>query len=291
MAKPSVVDAHMHLYDLNHPDLFYEHLQNPDFVHPLIGPQLGKLAERNYEVSDYLADIEGHGVDKSIHIQCAMGSEDLADEPKWLQGLSDEYGHPHAIVGEADLCDPQVGRLLERHCQYENFRGIRDFGSGDYLTSAEFARGFSMLADFDLVASLDVKWEDMEKLAELSESHPETLVVLDHAGFPTERTQEYFENWQRGIKRLAECESVYCKVSGLGMCDNAWTTDSIRPWVVHCLESFAPDRTIWSSNWPVDGLWSDYGTMIEAYREVLSVLSERDQDKVFGGNAERIYRI
>ena len=45
------------------------------------------------------------------------------------------------------------------------------------------------------------------------------------------------------------------------------------------------------SNWPVDGLWSDYGTMIEAYREVLSVLSERDQGKVFGENAERIYRI
>ncbi len=199
MKNYSVVDAHMHLYDLNHPELFYEHLQDPEFVHPIIGPQLNKLAESNYEITDYLEDIKDLGVDKAIHVQCAMGSKDPADETKWLQNIADKNGYPHAIVAEADLCDPELGKLLERHCVYANMRGIRDFGSGDYLVNPDFKRGFKLLADFDLIASLDVKWEDMKKLAALSDECPEVPIVLDHAGFPVERTKEYFENWQSGI--------------------------------------------------------------------------------------------
>ena len=82
-AKIPIVDAHMHLWNLQHPELHWSHLQDPDFVHPIIGPQLGRLAESNYEILDYLRDIEGWGVAKSIHDQAAMGSEDPADETKW----------------------------------------------------------------------------------------------------------------------------------------------------------------------------------------------------------------
>ena len=290
-AKTPIVDAHMHLWDLQHPDLHWSHLQDPDFVHPIIGPQLGRLAESNYEILDYLRDIEGWGVAKSMHVQAAMGSKDPADETKWLQGLADEHGFPQGIVGEADLRDPKVSELLERHCQYPNMRGIRDFSYGDYLVHPDFHRGFALLEEYGLIASLDVKWEDMEKLALLAEQHPGVVIVLDHAGFPTERTKEYLENWMGGISRIAECENIYCKVSGLGMGDNEWDTDRIRPWVDHCIDCFSDDRTIFASNWPVDSLWSDYGTIVQAYREILSVRPEVEQEKILGGNAARLYRL
>lgn len=286
-----IVDAHMHLWDLQHPELYWEHLQNPDFVHPIIGSQLRKLAESNYEVEDYLKDIEGWGVTKSIHVQAAMGSPDPANETKWLQELGDRYGFPHGIVAEADLRHPDVYTLLRRHCLYENTRGIRDFSYGDYLNHPDFDRGFGMLSEFDLVASLDVKWEDMESLARLAERHSEVTIVLDHAGFPTERTQQYFDNWKKGISRIAECDNIYCKVSGLGMGDNQWNTESIRPWVEHCIDEFSAMRTIFSSNYPVDSLWSDYGTIVQAYRSILSTLPEVDQANIMSRNAERVYRL
>jgi len=75
------------------------------------------------------------------------------------------------------------------------------------------------------------------------------------------------------------------------MGDNGWDTDRIRPWVDHCIDCFSDDRTIFASNWPVDSLWSDYGTIVQAYREILSVRPEVEQEKILGGNAARLYRI
>ena len=47
MPKLEFVDAHVHFYDMQHPELFYAHWQ-PGVPHPTLGWQMQKLAERNY---------------------------------------------------------------------------------------------------------------------------------------------------------------------------------------------------------------------------------------------------
>ena len=59
------------------------------------------------------------------------------------------------------------------------------------------------------------------------------------------------------MSALGEAENVACKVSGFGMADNHWTIESIRPWVLHCIEAFGPQRTMFGTNWPVDILYAD----------------------------------
>jgi predicted TIM-barrel fold metal-dependent hydrolase len=82
-----------------------------------------------------------------------------------------------------------------------------------------------------------------------------------------------------------------CKTSGLGMKDPQWTVDSIRPWFEACVEAFGIDRCFLGTNWPVDSLYSDYGTIIDAYAEIVSQYTPDEQRALFSGNAERLYGI
>jgi predicted TIM-barrel fold metal-dependent hydrolase len=124
-------------------------------------------------------------------------------------------------------------------------------------------------------------------------AHPGLQVILGHAGFPTQRDDEYLAWWKSEISALAEAGNVACKVSGLGMVDHDWSVDSIRPWVMHCIEAFGVDRIMFGTNWPVDILYSTYLEQVDAYRIVIAEagISRADQEKLLYRNAERFYRI
>ena len=219
MTKPEFVDAHVHFYDMGHPELFYAHWQ-PDVDHPVLGAQTRKLAERNWLAEDFIAVSRDSNVTKAVHVQAAIGSPDPVKETEWLQKAADRTGFPHAIVAYADLRDPGVEAVLERHCEFANMKGVRDFSYGDYLVEPDFQRGYALLERYDLVASIAAQWQDMEKLRNLAAVFPNTIIVIDHAGGPMERTQEYFNHWKQGMQTAAEAENIICKISGLGMGDH-----------------------------------------------------------------------
>ena len=290
MAKPEFVDAHVHFYDMDHPDLFYAHWQ-PDVVHPFLGTKTRRLAEQNFIAEDFIALTRPSNVVKAVHVQAAIGSLDPVKETEWLQEAADRTGFPHAIVAYADLRDPSVEAVLERHCEFPNMRGIRDFSYGDYLVEPEFHRGYALLEKYGLVSSIAAQWQDMEKIVVMARKFPAITIVVDHAGFPTERSEEYFVDWRRGMETAAQAENVICKISGLGMGDNAWTVDSIRPYVLHCIETFGVERSLFATNWPVDSLWSSYAAIVDAYDEITSDFTDDERAALFSGNTERLYRI
>ena len=290
MAGLEFVDTHVHFYDMHHPDLFYGHWQ-PSVPHPFLGWQIQKLAERDYLAEDYIAEIRNANVIKAIHVQAAIGSKDPVKETEWLQAAADRTGYPHAIVAYADLRDSGVEAVLDRHSRYANIRGLRDFSYGDYLVEPDFHRGFALLEKYGLVSSVSVQWQGMKELRALAAKFPATTIVIDHAGMPMERGEEYFDNWRRGITIAAEAENIICKISGLGMGDNNWTVSSIKPYVLHCIEAFGPDRCIFGTNWPIGGLWSTYDAEVDAHAEIISSFSGEEQTAMFSRNAEHLYNI
>ena len=283
-------DAHVHFYDMKHPKLYYGHWQ-PDRDHPVLGSQTRKLADHNYLAEDFVEEASPHGMVKAIHVQAAIGSKDPVDETEWLQEGYSRTGFPQAIVGYVDLRKSDVEEQIERHMQFENFKGIRDFSYGDYLVNDDFKRGFSLLSKYGLISSVVVAWADMIKLVELAGIYSDTTIVIDHAGIPMERTQEYFEQWCNGMSMLADQDNIICKISGLGMGDYNWTIETIRPYVETCIDLFGCERSLFATNWPIDSLWSGYGDVINAYRKLTQNLTSTEREAMFAGNAERIYRI
>ena len=294
MSGIGFVDTHVHFWDRPHPTLDWVWLAD-DFIHPQLGDTVLLKSMKKYAVEEFLADVEGVGVPKAVHVQAAIGSADPVEETKWLQEMVDRSGYPMAIVGDARMQQPDVEATIERHAEYANFRGLRDFAQGDYLVDPDFHRGYALLEKYNLVYDLDVFWENMGKAAAMAAKFPNIILVVDHAGFPQERTAEYFYNWQQGIAEFRGMDNVYMKISGLGMGDHMagrkWTIDTIRPWVECCLEVFGVERSFFGTNWPVDKDYSTYPELIDAYRELISGYSEAEQTALFSGNAETAYRI
>tara|TARA_B100000959_G_scaffold286697_1_gene366582 strand:- start:2238 stop:3101 length:864 start_codon:yes stop_codon:yes gene_type:complete len=281
----SFIDSHVHFYDMKHPTLHYGHWQPHEDL------PLRELGNRNYLATDFLKEAEPLGMRKVIHVQAAIGSKDPVEETKWLEDVFIQTGIPHAIVGHVDLRAPNAREVIEKHLKYQHFKGIRDFSYGDYLVSKDFRKGFALHEEYNLISSIAVRWEEMEKLVDLANSYPNIIIILDHAGNPEFRTEEYFNNWKSGMTKISKMDNIICKISGLGMGDHNWTLESITPYVETCFELFGISRTIFATNWPVDGLYSDYSKVINAYREITKFLSLTEQEAFFCKNSENIYDI
>jgi predicted TIM-barrel fold metal-dependent hydrolase len=290
MAKIPFVDTHVHFCDLRKRELVYSWLQ-PEFVHPLIG-DINGIKTLVYGAEQFLGETRCANVSKTVHVQAALGAADPVLETEWLETMADRTGCPNGIVAHSDLRGPDLEAELERHVLASaRVRGIRDFGEGDYLVDPAWQRGYALLEKFDLLCDLDCAWEDMGKARDVAKRFPGVAMVLEHAGFPRSRSDGYFRDWKSGLHDLAQAESVSCKISGLGMFDHQWTVDSLRPWVMACIEAFGVERSFFASNWPVDRLYSSYDPLIDAYFEIISDFSPSEQVALFSANAERVYKI
>jgi predicted TIM-barrel fold metal-dependent hydrolase len=298
MDQLPIIDAHHHLWDL-------EHGRYPWLQGPMAKRSFGDFSKirRSYRIEDYLADTKNQNVVKSVHLQAEYDHTDPVAETRWLQGVADAHGFPHAIVAFADLAAPGLGALLEQHCRYRNVRGIRQLlnwhpdplktftASPDIIASAAWQGGYRLLREFGLSFDLQIYYGQMEEGYQLAKRFPETQIILNHTGMPADRTPEDVAGWRRGMKRLAEAPNVACKISGLGMVDLTWTVDSIRPFVLDAIEAFGVDRCAFASNFPVDSLFSSYDAIFDAFKAITRDFPAGDRAKLFHDNAARLYRI
>lgn len=282
------IDCHHHLWDLDEGTYPWLEEEDPEETE-VVGDY--SAIRKSYRIDDLLADFAGSNVTKSIHVQAEYDGADQVWETAWLQGIADKHGFPNGIIAKTDLSADSARAELERHGEYANMRGVRNFAQGDDLLTPEFGNGLQALLDLGFVYDLNSTWEGMEGARRAAERFPDLQFILGHAGMPLERSTEYFDQWRAAMAGLAAAPNVAVKISGLGMADHNWTVESIRPWVLATVEAFGVERCMFASNWPVDRLYSGYGAVVEAYRQITAEWSEADRNAIFWKNAERFYRI
>lgn len=284
------IDTHVHFWDLLHPELTYQWLQ-PEEVHPILG-DINAIKSIRYDSTQLWAEGRFTDLTGAVHVQAAVGTPDPVVETRWLTEMATATPVPFVIVAAVDLSAGDAADQLARHAAYPLLRGIRDFGSGDYLVDPAFERGFARLAEHQLILDLDCPWPDMPKARDLANRHPGIPVVLEHIGYPRD-TQDpaYFDAWRTGIDQIAQAPSIHCKLSGLGMNRAGWTIDGVRPWVQHCLDAFGADRCMLGSNWPVDRMWASYDAYVRAFDACLDDLSDTEQAAIRCTNAAAFYRM
>jgi predicted TIM-barrel fold metal-dependent hydrolase len=289
MADIPLVDTHFHLHDLKRSELRYAWLE-PEAIHGFLG-DIDALKAQHYWIDDYLAEIRFSNVPKAIHVQAALGVPDPVDETRWLQAFANKVGYPHGIVAECHLANPDAEAVLERHMQFPNVRGVRDFGDGRYLVDGAWRAGFKFLRQHNLVSCIDTRIQHFDDLLDLAAAFPDTQICVDHCAIPEARDDAYFERWLAALKALARAQNVAMKISGLGMMDRRWTIDSLRPWVLGSIEAFGVDRVVFGTNWPVDRMFSSYPDIVNAYAKIIAGFSRDEQMKMFSHNAEIMFRI
>jgi predicted TIM-barrel fold metal-dependent hydrolase len=287
MDRLPFTDTHVHFHDLGHPTLRWDWLAPGTPPADTLGDYSAIQAQR-YVAEDFRQETRFQNVERVIHVQSALGS-DPVEETRWLQDQADRTGIPHAIVAHATLDDPALPQTLETQRQFANLRAVRDLRYDDYLADPAWLRGMDAVESHGLVLCDDPLVPHMARLARAAEAHPGLTICVDHAGFPRERSDAYFNDWRAGMTALARQPNTVVKISGLGMCDHHWTLDSIRPWVLTCLELWGTKRSFFGTNWPVDRLYSSYSDVLDAYAELIADLADDDQRGLFSGNARRVF--
>lgn len=287
------VDTHHHLWEL---DRFkYDWLEEPGWAghnallgnYKMIRSSVGR-PERMFR------EFYGANVSKSVHVEAAYAGPDSVEETAWLDAVAKEYGFPNALVVFCDIEQDGAEAALERHLEASSLtRGVRIREHPDNADGEAFRAGYKTLARHDLSYELNASPGKLLSGLAVAKAIPEVQVILGHAGFPVQRDDAYFEQWKTEMTALAAADNVACKVSGFGMADNRWTIDSIRPWVLHCIDAFGPGRIMFGTNWPVDILFASYLEQTDAYRAILADagFSRDDQEGMLFRNAERLYRV
>ncbi|HJP27969.1 MAG TPA: amidohydrolase family protein [Dehalococcoidia bacterium] len=302
MTLPPFIDTHHHLWDLeNNP---YPWLVDP--IDHFVGDYAA--IRKSWLIGDLHQGAKNIPLVKSVHVQAEWDyNADPVGETAWLQSVAadpNSRGMPNAIIGYANLSDPNVENTLARHAEHANWRGIRHMlnwsddrpnfrfaEAGDLMSDPQWRSGFRLLEKFNGAFEMQIWPWQLQEAAKLANDIPEVQIILGHTAMPIGRSPGELREWRKGIEALGTAPNVSAKISALGMLDQQWTTDSIAPFVLDMIDILGVDRCMFASNFPVDSLFSDYETLWNAYDEITSDFNEVDRVKLFRANAEHNYRI
>jgi predicted TIM-barrel fold metal-dependent hydrolase len=281
-----IVDAHVHVWDLK-TGLYPRRQALRD---------AGDRSIVDYMVENLLADAEGVALSKAVHVE-AFPTDGLK-EVRHVNALAEKAAArlPLAIVAYADLANPGIDETLAALAAFPRVRGIRHALSRpdqarDLLAEPAWRAGFALLHRHGLSFDLQLSPQQAPEMVRLLTAHPETPVVVNHLGWPKERSFAGWHAWRKGLGLLAALPNVSVKLSGVGMFEPDWTAESIRPYVFEAIDAFGPKRAMFASNFPVDRRWRSYPAVWQAYADVASSFPDAEKRALLGGNAERFYRM
>lgn len=288
-----MIDAHHHLWDLTavrYPWLMAKGVER-FFGDP-------SPIQRNYLLDEFRADAAAQGVSASVHIQ--VGAEDGLAEATWIQSVADATPDwPMAQVVFCDLTAPDLNARLDAFQALSTVKGVRQIvgrapgedavtGTNDLLDDPRFLDGLREAGRRGLSFDLQLIPELMDKTARVLEHAPDTKIALCHAGSPHDRSPQGLADWASKLRDLSALPQVNCKLSGLGMFQHNWTAEDFRPIIDTCLDQFGPDHCMFGSNFPVDSLYSDYATLVQAHR---AIVPQEMHKAVFHDTAAAFYAL
>lgn len=246
---------------------------------------------RDFMPRELEAALKHNGFDGCVAVQAAQ----TLDESSYLLELAQAYPFVRGVVGWVDLRDPQLSRTLEELSAAERFKGVRHILQSEppgFMADARFRAGVARLADFSLSYDVLVYAHQLPEVIELARAVPNVSCVLNHLAKPEVRAGR-LEPWRQQLRRLAELPNVTCKLSGLvtEAAWDAWQPSQLAPFVDAAVESFGPERLLVGSDWPVCTLAGSYADVMRVFEDYFATFSADERAAIFGGNAERVYRL
>ncbi|HEY6816778.1 MAG TPA: amidohydrolase family protein [Croceibacterium sp.] len=294
MDRLPFIDAHVHLWDLAR--IRYAWL-SPPFADDGPNGNVAPIAS-TYLLDDYLREAAGWNVIGMVHVEAGADPAQALDETDWLQAITDERGMPNAIVAFAALDDPAVETLLAAHAARGNVRGVRHivnwhadpartYSPRDVTQDEAWQRGFGLLAKYGLSFDLQAYPGQFRALARLVERHPETPVIVNHAGMGVDGS----DDWRLGLRALAILPNVTIKLSGMGFVWRPLDPAAIRDRVRAAIDMFGTDGAMFASDFPTDRLFGSFDRTMDLLASAVADFTETERRALFAGNANRIYRL
>lgn len=294
-----VVDAHQHFWDLSANR--YPWLQDAEPMAFRYGDY--SPLRRNYLPADYRRDTAGCGIVHTVHVEAEWDRAASHAETRWLERLVVAEGLPTVLVAHARLDAPAAAEELSAHAACPMVRGIRHKpaatqshidarrGAAGSMDDPAWRHGYAALARFNFSFDLQTPWWHLDAAVDLARDFPATTIVINHTALPADRSPEGLAAWRQALTAVADCGNVALKISGLGQRGVAWTPHANVPVMRDAIAIFGPQRCMFASNYPVDGLVAPFGAILAAFRAAIADRTLAEQAMLLSANARRIYRI
>ena len=273
------IDTHQHFWKIGKYDYVW------------MSPEMGVLLN-DYGPEALQPELKGSKIDKSVLVQTISSLE----ETKWFLELADDNSFIAGVVGWVDLKDPTVGYILDEIRQNPKLVGIRhqvhDEPDETWLVRDDVKNGLRELEKRSLAYDLLIRQQHLQVSANTAKAFPELPLVVDHIAKPAIARKQW-DDWAKGMKLLADCDNVFCKLSGMitEADPNNWKPEDFRPYVEYLIGVFGTQRCMFGSDWPYCLLAGTYSQVIEVLQESTQILSSCEQNDIWGGTAERFYKL
>ncbi len=284
MLDLTIVDAHVHLWELN---------QFPR-------PWLGSLPALNRPCgpANYQEQTTGLPIAGLVYVETAVAPAYGLLEAQWAISLAETEPRLLGVVAAAPLDDGlQVRQYLEALASLGPVvkgvrRNLQDEYDPEFCLRRDFVAGVRLLETYGFSFDICIRHDQLPAVTALVRECPTVSFVLDHLGKPAVRERQ-LDPWQDQFASLAELPNVACKLSGLVTEADwqQWRPEDLAPYVSHALDVFGPDRVLFGSDWPVMTLASSYQRWVETLVQLTSHLSEQDRQRLWGDNTCHWYRL
>jgi predicted TIM-barrel fold metal-dependent hydrolase len=292
-----IVDAHQHFWDPfanNHPWL------KPEAMIPFRYGDYSAL-KRRYLPEDYRKDAKAHDVCESVYVETEWDPATPIDETRYASSLAARAGLPNAIVAQAWLDRDDAASVIARQAAFPMVRSVRHKPGGPatpdavgrertLMSDEKWRRGFSELERHGLRFDLQTPWWNLDEAQKLARDFPRTLVILNHAGLPSDRSTEGLASWHAAMASFACQPNVRVKISGLGQRGKPWRAEDNRWIVEEIIAMFGAERAMFASNFPVDSLCGSFDTIYSGFKDIAARYPIEDQEKLFCGTARSVYK-
>jgi predicted TIM-barrel fold metal-dependent hydrolase len=291
-----IIDAHHHIW---------RRADQPWLQGPTVPRIFGEYdsIKRDYPAEEFIGDLAGTGVVKSVYVQTNWAPARAVEEVEWVQSEADRTGWPHAIVGFVDLQADNAGEVMKAHAGSPLMRGVRQqlhwhekelyrfAPQPDAMNTAAFRKNIALLEDYGWPFELQVFAPQMELGAALARDFPRINFVLIHAGMLEDLSPEGRRQWREGMQRLAGEPNVYTKFSGLGTFIRKNDPQHIAEIVDETVELFGAERCMWGSNFPIEKIWTDYRSIVDAIRAAVAGYDAKARSAILHDTAARVYKL
>jgi len=247
---------------------------------------------RDFLPLDLKQELNNASLDGAISVQARQCME----ETNWLLDLAEEHDFLKGVVGWAPLADPGVRRIFDGLTNRRKLKGVRHIVQAEpddrFILRDDFNAGVSALKEYDLTYDILIYERQLPHAIEFVDRHPNQVFILDHLAKPGAKENEV-EPWRTNIRRIAQRETVYCKISGL-VTEADWTSwneAQLSVYLETVLDAFGPRRIMFASDWPVCLVASSYEKWYEVVRRFCEKLTRDEQARIFGGTAIEAYKL
>lgn len=272
------IDAHQHFWKYNTTEYVW------------IEESMSAI-RRDFLPENLKDEIQRAAIDGTVSVQARQSLK----ETEWLIELAKKNDFILGIVGWLPLKEDKVEMEIERFSICPKFKAVRHVVQEepkDFLADDKFNRGVRLLKKYNLAYDILIFSGLLPEAIQFADKHPEQIFILDHMAKPEIKTGKISE-WKKLMKKLAERENVYCKISGMATEAHwqKWTIKELAPYFESVLEFFTPKRLMFGSDWPVCLNACAYERWLETVEGLIAPLSENEKKCIMGKTAIEAYNL